>query len=577
MKQKVTIIKTCLVGLLSGLMLGACSDFLSISPLDKISMEDFWNEKADVDNVVAGCYSNMQSQAVVERMMAWGEFRSDNLVGGTNVEGNVNLMNIFKENINGSNTYVKWGDFYNVINRCNLVLYYAPRVAENDPNYTHGDLLATQAEVTAIRALMYFYLIRTFRDVPYITQPFLDDNQKMDIPASAFDEVLDCLIQDLENVQTFAVKKYPVTKTYYQRGRITQDAIHAMLADMYLWKQDYANAVRYADIVIEAKKAEYQEDMSKKVGTLSENEQLIDGYPLIGDKMTTGNYYGNAYQYIFGDGNSRESIFELIFMDDEQMLANGAVGSYYGNGDTEVGVVRPADFISTDVTDEVFEVFLNKYDARYYENHHFGESNKPNGVRKYASPTASVDLTKAEIMSYNSVYYPNGLCHANWIIYRLTDVMLMKAEAMVEMANESDTTEYGKLHTDSLLQAAFAIVNTVNKRSNCSSEKELDKSQYATQSLIRNLVMDERQRELMYEGKRWFDLVRRSRREGNSSYLVGRVTRKGSSGGTSNADFLSHMDAIYWPYHNDELKVNGNLVQNPIFGSGENESYEQTK
>ena len=88
-------------------MLGACSDFLSISPLDKISMEDFWNEKADVDNVVAGCYSNMQSKAVVERMMAWGEFRSDNLVGGTNVEGNVNLMNIFKENINGSNTYVK--------------------------------------------------------------------------------------------------------------------------------------------------------------------------------------------------------------------------------------------------------------------------------------------------------------------------------------------------------------------------------------------------------------------------------------------------------------------------------------
>ena len=37
------------------------------------------------------------------------------------------------------------------------------------------------------------------------------------------------------------------------------------------------------------------------------------------------------------------------------------------------------------------------------------------------------------------------------------------------------------------------------------------------------------------------------------------------------------MDAIYWPYNIDELKVNNLLVQNPAFGSGENDSYEKTK
>jgi hypothetical protein len=36
------------------------------------------------------------------------------------------------------------------------------------------------------------------------------------------------------------------------------------------------------------------------------------------------------------------------------------------------------------------------------------------------------------------------------------------------------------------------------------------------------------------------------------------------------------MDAIYWPYNNDEIKVNKNLVQNPAFSSGENDSYERT-
>ena len=38
---------------------------------------------------------------------------------------------------------------------------------------------------------------------------------------------------------------------------------------------------------------------------------------------------------------------------------------------------------------------------------------------------------------------------------------------------------------------------------------------------------------------------------------------------------IAKMDAIYWPYNNEELKVNKNLVQNPAFGSGENGSYEK--
>jgi hypothetical protein len=36
------------------------------------------------------------------------------------------------------------------------------------------------------------------------------------------------------------------------------------------------------------------------------------------------------------------------------------------------------------------------------------------------------------------------------------------------------------------------------------------------------------------------------------------------------------MDAIFWPYNIDELKVNNSLVQNPAFGSGEDDSYQNT-
>ncbi|MBR6120899.1 MAG: RagB/SusD family nutrient uptake outer membrane protein [Prevotella sp.] len=564
---------------MAAMLTTACSDFLDLEPLETIVLKKYWNEEADVNGVVAGCYSSMQSQEVVSRMMVWGEFRSDNIVGGKNYENDINISNIFKENINASNAYTKWGDVYSIINRCNTVIYYAPQVAEKDPSYTQSKLNATVAEVSALRDLMYFYLIRTFRDVPYSTEPYLDDNQQLAQPAMPFAEVLDNLIADLEAKQDMAVKHYPVTKTYYQHGRITQDAIHAMLCEMYLWKQDYQNAVRYADLVIQSKVDEYEAQAKKNVQASTDNNQPIDGYPLINDKYSTGNLYGNAYEKLFGNGNSDESIFELIYMNDNDMLSNGAVSRFYGNATTFPGLARPADFIGTDISDEKFSIFLNKYDTRFYENLQpaQGQSNSY-GINKYAFRSATINMGKAEIQGTYGTAYPENFCHANWIIYRLTDVMLMKAEALVEMVNSEDTTATGKLQADSLLKQAFQIVNAINKRSNCSSDsKDLDWNGYSSKSLMRALVMEERQRELMFEGKRWYDLVRRSRRDGNTNYLVGTVSRKGSNGGTALSSKLSRMEAIYWPYHIDELKVNSHLVQNQAFGSGEDSSIELTK
>lgn len=571
--------KTLLAALviLPSILFTSCSDFLQIEPQEIIVLGKYWDEEADVEGVVSGCYSSMQAQSVISRMMVWGEFRSDNIVGGRNYENDIQIANIFKENINASNTYAKWGDFYNVINRCNIVLRFAPEVAQKDPSYTQSKLNATIAEVSALRDLMYFYLIRTFCDVPYITEPYLDDNQQMDIPATPFNDVLASLIEDLEAKQSLAVKRYPLTKTFYQRGRITQDAIHALLADLYLWKQDYSNVVRYADMVIKAKLDEYETEKKSRLGAVNGGNDLIDGYPLINDNYSTGNYYGTAFGSIFGSGNSSESIFELIYMDDDDMLANGAVSAFYGNATTFPGLARPADFIGTDMSDESFSVFLSKYDTRFYENLQpvQGQSNTY-GINKYISQTAMVDLTKAEIQTTYSSPYADGKCHSNWIVYRLTDVMLMKAEALVEMAPEGED-ETSKQQADTLLRQAFAIVNAINKRSNCSKEdKNLEWDKYSSKSSMRSLVLEERQRELMFEGKRWYDLVRRSRRDGNTTYLVGSVSRKGTSGSGALSSKLSRMEAIYWPYHIDELKVNSNLKQNPAFGSGENSSIEIT-
>ncbi len=568
------------VGVLA-LAMTSCSDFLVVEPLNDITLEKFWNEKNDVDNVVNGCYSSLQSQACISRMMCWGEFRSDNIQGGTNIDNNQDLSNILKENINASNGFTDWTCMYKVINDCNTVIHFAPTVAQRDPNYTQSELRATVAEMSALRDLCYFYLIRTFRNVPFSKEAFLDDTQKMDLPATPFNDVLDTLITDLESVKAYAVRKYPQTNRYSQRGRITQDAIHAMLCEMYLWKQDYQNAVHYADLVIKSKTQDYQDKLDKLGGNAGEDDQMQDGYPLITDR--NGSTYGNAFNQIFSEGNSMESIFELVYMDDNNQLANGAVSSNYGNSETFPGLVKPSDYLGDDFTKDNPSVFLTKYDTRYYTSlealnetsYGIGKYTQSSGFVTVTPPTSATAKGKA---TYGT-HWPANYCHANWIIYRLTDIMLMKAEALVQMVNNDDETEAGKALNDSLLHEAYNIVNIINKRYNCSTTKaDINYASYASKSLMTDLVMDERHRELLFEGKRWYDLVRRSLREGNTSYLTSQASKKSTgSAGSASQNKLKRIDAIFWPYNKDELQVNKNLTQNPAFGNGENSSYETTK
>ena len=582
-----------------GLMgITGCSDFLEIKPQNEIILEDFWSEKADVDAILGGCYSGMQDGNVIKRMMVWGEFRSDNIGPGSNVQQDGNLEKILKENIDAKNSYTNWESFYSVINRCNTLIKYAPGVAAIDPAYTESELQANIAEVVGLRSLCYFYLIRAFRDVPFTREAYIDDDQKLDLPATKFDAVLDSLIFDLESVKDNAVKRYPVTKELYQTGRITQDAIHALLCELYLWKKDYQNCIRYADLVIESKKAIYEENRKKRttsssVQSADDVEERFNGFPLA-TNSTSSNYFGDAYNTLFGsdrtnvDEVNQEIIFQLVFDDDPQgsgMPANGAVNDFYGNSQSTTGLVAPSDYIYSQIeasgTDRKVYADKNKmYDARIYTNCRYtgsGSGNSSKSINKYT--TSSIDIFAAGATpeaSYGSKY-PQNQNGSNWVIYRLADIMLLKAEALTQMMRDGSDTESSEYNRN-LLDRAFTLVNAVNKRSICQTllTDTLIRSSYSTKGDMENLVYQERHRELMFEGKRWFDLVRISQRTGNTQTLSAAALQKASTGSGLISNHLAKMDAIYWPYNLDEMKVNLNLVQNPAFGSGEDESYEKT-
>ena len=579
-----------LLPLAGGGWVGAsCSDFLEIKPQSEIILEDFWNEKADVDGVVAGCYSRLQYDDVVRRFIVWGEGRADNVSAGFNIGDDSSLENVVKENITTKNAYTSWDGFYSVINRCNTVIKYAPGVAASDPGYTDSELNATIAEMSALRDLCYFYLIRTFRNVPYSTEAFTDDDQVMDLPPTSFETILDALIADLEEQQANAMLRYPTTNTSYQTGRITKCAIWAMLCEMYLWKQDYDNCIKYADLVIKDKKDLLSERRSEgyssgSIFSSGTDNSRFNGYPLVNNQITSTTF-GNAYSNIFVSGNSQETIFELIYSQNagNGMLANSAVGTLYGNSSVSKGLLAPSSTVIDDAAKtSQRSVYADRnlmVDARIYQNSNALSEGICKFVYDYVSVTyssaTSVKVNYGAAYAYNTsskVHYNSS----NWIIYRLTDIMLLKAEALCQKMREGsdqDVTDYNK----PLLAEAFSLVNAINKRSVCETNLKdtLLAREYNTKSLMEELVMKERQRELMFEGKRWYDLVRYSMRDGNTSTLRSAMSRRESTNTSYVQNFFSNastgMYAIFWPYNEEETKVNPNLAaaQNPAFGSGE--------
>jgi hypothetical protein len=527
--------------------MSSCEDFLGIVPLNDIVLENFWENESEVNTVVTSCYSGIADGNFLKQAMMWGELRSDNVTKGlinpnTAFVNHIQLPEMLEGNILPTHDIADWSSFYVVINRCNTVLHYAPEVLERDPDFNESEWLAMEAEVLTLRALCYFYLVRSFRDVPLVLEPTIDDSKPFMVPAAHPDTVLNQLVADLRKAEHYALKEYPQssnpTEISYTKGRITQQAVWSLLADIYLWMGQYDECVEYCEKVIDA-----------KIDEAEEERMIYEGnYPLLANvkaSSATSNKH-QAYQQIFGIGNSFESIFE-VQIDYTYDVKRDLLRSYYGASDVDMGAYSASAFIGDGATEG--NVIFAKTDIRPYELFDVKDVNVYS-IRKYISSYISDDGEASKILQR----------YTNWIFYRLTDVMLMEAEALVE---RNDT-----LQND--LRKAFDITNAVYRRSNLSAEDKdsLAFTTYGSQEKMREFVLLERQRELMFEGKRWFDLVRKARRDGNNGPMLDLAKRKYTKPDAVKSKWIK-PDMLYLPIHEDELKVNTLLKQNPEYETDE--------
>lgn len=541
--------------------LTSCNDFLDILPMNQVVLENYWTEKADVTNVMNSCYEAIENSNCLTRFAVWGELRSDNMrQGGGAIPNEIN--EILKENILPSNPMANWASVYECINRCNIVCHYAPEVQAIDPNYTEAEMRANLAEAITLRSLCYFYLIRTFRDVPYTNEPSIDDTQNYVIAASSFESILDTLINDLKSVEKDAVRRYYTDDSpsaYINSSKVTRTTIHALLADLYLWKGDWENCIRYCDLILDFKRQQY-EDMLEREGNIYDMA-LFDDIPLILDMPAGTTQCGNAYNEIFGQGNSFESLFELHFRSN-QGLQNSWVSNYYGNDVNTIGYLAAPAFLCDGVPSSENNIFTNT-DGRFYSN--VEPTNSRYAIAKYSRQTVYFTTKNVSIKTMADIKLSatrRSVASANWIIYRLTEIMLIKAEALIERGTGDD------------FEKAFRLIDLVNRRGNNitaeAAKGTLDKSKYIdSKAMMENLLLEERQRELLFEGKRWFDLVRTSRRDGNTNRLVTLATRKYQEGVNAIKIKLADPNIIYMPYSKNELKVNPLLKQNSAYANGE--------
>ena len=568
-----------LLGGVGGGLLTSCNDFLTIYPTDRIVGTDFWKTKADVNQMVDGAYVSMLGGGIQERAIMWGAFRSDELVKNIDHVSTV-LDNVSAVNLLPSMGYCSWADFYYVINRCNIVLRHAPEVMQEDPEFTQGDYDVVRAQMLALRSLCYFYLVRAFRDVPYMTESVEDDSEIQTIAQSSPGEVLQNCLNDLEEASRYIIKTGAYGQGDWRNwGYFTRDAVHALMADIYLWRAsmthdrgDYQQVVNYADRIIDAKDQYYQSTHTTSVSTSKENKyHLANGI--------------TAFVSIFQAGNSHESILEWQY--NGRNNSNTTLENYYYQvGDEKnhktYGIAMASNIFNITATNantpQGQKVFFSTNDYRFWNNVYEANSEEAEQmhIRKMVSNTGSIIPTTSTVGEHKGNARGFEEYDQNWIVYRLTDVMLMKAEALVELADSTDRTTQ---------KLAFDLVQAVNQRSMTESAGDtLVFGNFPTKASMELLVLNERERELCFEGKRWFDLLRYTYRHMNgvniyqkladtgnwpTLYLpmVELLTRKSTEGGQSSAIAIKMKTEpyLYWPIQESETKVNNLLKQNPVW------------
>ncbi len=444
--KKITIIQFFV---LLVMMAGCSEDFIDLAPPSDLNANDFYNSAADFELAVNATYENLRSGGMYGGLYLPCEMRSDNTFATWVSGSSFDLTSIYEFQVNSANTNIHtwWNDMYEGVLRCNIVL---DRIGDVDMDETTKKQYV--GEVSFIRALTYFHLVRLYGDVPLVTN-VITVPESYEFGRTSVTEVYASIISDLQ----VAESNLPASYSGSDIGRATKGAAQGLLGKVYLTRKDFPNAKSYLEKVID-----------------SDNYHLLPNYSFLWDLQHE---------------NNLESLFEVQYKkggtDTGSPFANRFAPRFSGAIVVQVGGTG-----STNAPTDDMAAAYEAGDLRKDLSMVWGFIDENNDSIKWKW-----------INKYWDVPFVSNDSDNNWPVLRYADILLMYAEALNEIGYSASGD-------------AFDYLNLIRLRAGLPSitSDNIDPAyRAADQQAFRLAIEQERRVELAFENHRWYDLLRTGR------------------------------------------------------------------
>ena len=464
---------------------------LDEEPSSHLTTVQFYKNSSDAKAAVTAAYAALITGEDGQPMYNRGihlmtDTGTDDYVAGPTA-ANPNVQAISKVAYDASNDRIEavWRDTYSAINYANIAIDKISAIEDLSESLRNQYI----NEAKFLRALHYFNLVRWFRNVPLLlheTTSLAED--KTQVKQATSEEVYAQIIKDLNDAENL-----PVSYVAEDAGRATAGSAKALLAKVYLTRKEWQKAADKAKEVIDSKQyalfANFDDafDSATKNGKEHVFSIQFNGYPASVSNINASAPSATSYE------------------------VPGAGGAYIDAYNT---------------SSNLYESFGNKDQRR--DVTFVTEMKVPSTGKVY----------KLSAPHINKFYDPNkfgnqGSSERNFTYMRYSEVLLIYAEAINELNGPTED--------------AYDKIDEVRTRAGIDKLKDI--APHATKDEFRELIFEERRKELAYEANRWLDLSRRG-----ADYFVAKLHAAGKKNATA-------KNAIF-PIPQRELDINPNLVQN---------------
>lgn len=443
----------CIV--LSSFIMSSCTD-MDLIPESNLSPENFFKSEEDANASLYGTYSVFTGNDIYNQF--WEVLQSqgtdDSEWGGGRTTNNLdkNALDKFEFDGNTNLVYSVWIQHYVAINRSNFAIENITKMSGDQ--ISDGVKSRLVGEAKFLRALAYFNLVRVYGGVPLVLKQ-TTQLDGLEVPRNTVDECYEQIISDLQEAKATLPSIGQLPEGYL--GRATKGSATALLAKVYLTREDYQNVVKETAEVMQM------------------------GYKL------WDNYADN---FDLEKENGQESIFEIQY----KRNTPGVAGSNYS------GFYRPP-FVNINGWVGYGD---NPVTRNHYECYEEGDLRRDVNVRLYTIEEYPNMSTNYEFPCYVNKFQdlsPLAIrsqgSENNYPLLRYSDVYLMRAEALNAL-NPSDAEAYNCLNI--VRRRAFGL--NMNETSAIDIKAGLSKEEFL------DVILLERRREFAFEGQRRFDLLR---------------------------------------------------------------------